>query len=115
MRLLFDEQLSERLPALLADSYPDSLQVRLLDAGGASDERIWELAREHECILVTKDEDFHRLSVIRGAPPKVIWVRLGNSTSEEVASLLREHLDDVRRFAEHEDASFLALGRSGPT
>lgn len=90
--------------------YPDSLQVRLLDAGGASDERVWELAREHGCILVTKDEDFHRLSVLRGPPPKVIWVRLGNSTSEAVALLLRDHLKDVQQFAEHEDATFLALG-----
>ena len=47
---------------------------------------------------------------LSGAPPKVIWVRLGNCTSEDVASLLRDHLDDVRRFAEHEDATFLALG-----
>jgi predicted nuclease of predicted toxin-antitoxin system len=30
MRLLFDEQLSNRLPCLLADCYPDSLHVELL-------------------------------------------------------------------------------------
>ena len=31
MRLLFDEQLSSRLPRLLADHYPDSLHVQALD------------------------------------------------------------------------------------
>lgn len=110
MRLLFDEQLSEHLPSLVAAAYPDSLQVRLLDAGGASDERVWELAREHGCILVTKDEDFHRLSVLRGAPPKVVWIRLGNCSTEDVAALLLRHVDAVREFIEQEDAAFLALG-----
>lgn len=31
MRLLFDEQLSSRLPRLLADCYPDSLHIDSLD------------------------------------------------------------------------------------
>ena len=31
-------------------------------------------------MIVTKDEDFHHLSVLRGAPPKVVWLRTGNFT-----------------------------------
>ena len=71
MRLLFDEQLPEELCDLLHDAFPHSLHVRLLGAGGASDERVWQLAIDHGCVLVTKDEDFHRFSVLRGAPPRV--------------------------------------------
>ena len=66
MRLLFDEQLSEQLCEKLNDIFPGSLHVRQLGAGGASDMVVWELARDRGCILVTKDEDFHRLSVLRG-------------------------------------------------
>jgi len=89
MRLLFDEQLSDALPALLDDVFPGSLHVRALVGVGASDERVWELAIEHACILVSKDEDFHRLSVLRGAPPKVVWLRIGNCTTDAAAALLR--------------------------
>ena len=39
-----------------------------MDAGGAADATVWQSAREHRCVLVTKDEAFHRLSVLRGAP-----------------------------------------------
>jgi predicted nuclease of predicted toxin-antitoxin system len=74
VRLLFDEQLSEDLVSLLGDVFPDSLHVRQIGSGGTPDGTVWELARERECLLVTKDEDFHRLSIVRGAPPKVIWV-----------------------------------------
>lgn len=110
MRLLFDEQLSEELVALLHDLFPGSLHIRLLGAGGSADSTVWRLALEHECLLVTKDEDFHRLSVIRGAPPKVLWLRLGNCATLDVARLLRKHADDLRQFAEQAEATFLELG-----
>ena len=76
VRLLFDEQLSERLGSLLRDVLPETLHVREIGAGGASDTTVWRLAQERRCTLVTKDEDFHRLSVLRG----VRWSRsLGQS------------------------------------
>jgi predicted nuclease of predicted toxin-antitoxin system len=110
MRLLFDEQLSDALPAMLEDVFPGSLHVRTLVGVGASDSRVWELAVEHACLLVSKDEDFHRLSVLRGAPPKVVWIRLGNCTTEAVAVLLRRHESALRLFADQDEATFLALG-----
>ena len=110
MRLLFDEQLSEELCRLLQDVFPGSLHVRQIGAGGFSDVAVWHLSRERECLLVTKDEDFHRLSVLRGAPPKVVWLRLGNCGTDDVAAMLRKHAVDVNRFAEQSEATFLELG-----
>ena len=110
MRLLFDEQLSEELCRLLADVFPGSLHVRQIGAGGVSDMAVWQLAQQRECLLVTKDEDFHRLSVLRGAPPKVVWLRLGNCSTDDVAVTLRNHRDDIREFAEQSEATFLELG-----
>jgi predicted nuclease of predicted toxin-antitoxin system len=110
VRLLFDEQLSEELVSRLADLFPNSLHVRFLGAGGAGDATVWQYARDHDCVLVTKDEDFHRLSVMRGAPPKVVWLRVGNCTTHDIAELLRTRADDVRRFATHGEATFLELG-----
>ena len=57
MRLLFDEQFAESLCHWLADLYQPSLHVRLLGLGGAADLRVWDLAREQGCLLVSKDED----------------------------------------------------------
>ena len=110
MHLLFDEQLSEELPLLLQDVFPDSLHVRRIGAGGLSDSTVWQLAQDRGCLLVTKDEDFHRLSILRGAPPKVVWLRLGNCTTEDVARLLRQHVVDLQTFAEQAEATFLELG-----
>jgi predicted nuclease of predicted toxin-antitoxin system len=110
MRLLFAEQLSDALPAVLADVFPGSLHVRTLAGIGVPDERVWQLAIEHACLLVSKDEDFHRLSVLRGAPPKVVWLRLGNCRTEAAAELLTRQAAALQLFAEQEEATFLALG-----
>ena len=86
------------------------MHVRTVGEGGSPDERVWQLAIERECVLVTKDEDFHRLSVLRGAPPKVVWIRIGNCTTHDVARLVRAHRADIERFVQLEEATFLELG-----
>ena len=83
MKLLFDENLAACLAQTLADLYPDSTHVRALDLGGAGDRVIWTRAATEGYTLVTKDEDFHRLSVLLGPPPKVIWIRLGNCSTAD--------------------------------
>ncbi len=110
MRLLFDEQLSEELVAAMRDLFPRSLHVRLLGQGGAADPIIWQLAREQGCVLVTKDEDFHRLSVLRGAPPKVVWLRMGNCATADIVRLLTDRADELRVFDAQSETTFLELG-----
>ena len=110
MRLLFDEQLSEALVRKLGDVFPGALHVRLFNRGGAPDPDVWELAREHRCVLVTKDGDFHRLSLLHGAPPKVVWLRIGNCATADVARLLTVHAEDIQNFEAQSDATVLELG-----
>ena len=61
-------------------------------------------------MIVTKDEDFHRISVLLGPPPKVIWIRLGNCATADVGALLRLRADAGRAFIEQSEAAFLELG-----
>jgi len=110
VRLLFDENLSRRLSRELADVHPGSAHVEDLLPTGSPDRAVWDAARDGGYVLVTKDEDFHRLSILLGAPPKVVWIRLGNCPTADVAHLLRTHAEEIRRFVEHDDATFLALG-----
>ena len=60
---------------------------------------IWAHAAAHGLALVTKDDDFEELSVLRGAPPKLVMIGLGNCTTVEVASLLRHHAGELAKFA----------------
>ena len=94
----------------MADLYPGSAHAYDLGLGGAADGAIWTRAAAEEFVLVTKDEDFQRLSVLRGAPPKVIWIRLGNCATADVARLLRFRAEQIHAFVKHPEADFLALG-----
>lgn len=109
VRLLFDEPLSEELCEVLADIFPDSLHIRLLGQGGAADTTVWDSARTHGCLVVSKDEDFHRLAILRGPPPKFVWIQLGNCSTSDIAQLLRRRHGDIVRFSEQNEATVLEL------
>lgn len=110
MRLLFDQNLSFRLVEMLADVYPNAAHVRQLGLERAEDELVWQHAAAHGLTIVSKDSDFHQLSFVRGQPPKVIWFRRGNCSTEVIAHLLREAQAEVAAFENDDEAAFLALG-----
>jgi predicted nuclease of predicted toxin-antitoxin system len=109
MRLLFDQNLSPRLVNLLADFYSDALHVVSLGLERASDEQVRDYAREHGLTIVTKDGDFSDLSVLRGFPPRVIRLRVGNCTTFDVEILLRTHRDAIQSFDSDPDNGTLEL------
>lgn len=79
MKLLLDENLSRRLTPFLQESYPGTTQVALVGLERADDRTIWQFARHHGYVIVTKDADYYDLSLLLGAPPNVIWLQTGNT------------------------------------
>ena len=65
---------------------------------GRSDRAIWRHAGDHGLVIVGKDEDFQRLGVLHGAPPKVIWIRLGNCSRADIIPLFRRRCNEIDRF-----------------
>lgn len=109
MKLLFDENLSQRLVKMLLVEFPDSTHPELLNKRGDTDANIWEYARQNGFVIVSKDNDFRQKSFLYGHPPKVIWLSIGNAGTREVASLLQDKSDRVRSFAENAEESLLVL------
>jgi predicted nuclease of predicted toxin-antitoxin system len=70
---------------------------------------MWNYASSEGLIIVSKDSDMHQRSFVFGAPPKVVWVRLGNCSTSDVADLLRRHVQTLEDFETNEVASFLSL------
>lgn len=109
MKLLFDHNLSHKLIARLADVYPGSTQTRLLGFARAADPEIWFYARTHDLVVVSKDEDFSELAILRGAPPKVVWLRLGNCSTPSVEQLLRQNVSVISDFVADAERVVLEL------
>jgi len=107
--LLFDQNLSPRLVNRLADLYPTSTHVSTVGLGDAFDRQVWEHARQHECIIVTKDADFSELSLLFGFPPKVIWIRRGNCSTHDIEELIRQNKEAIADLVENPDNGILML------
>jgi predicted nuclease of predicted toxin-antitoxin system len=64
----------------------------------ASDLDIWDYAKRRGLILISFDEDFQDLSHLNGFPPKVILLRLGNSSTKNIADVLLQKWNDIEQF-----------------
>ncbi len=109
MKLLFDENLPPRLVESLSDVFPGSKHVHHAGLGKSSDRDVWEYARDQVYAIVSKDSDFHELSLLLGYPPKIIWVRRGNCSTQEIEHLLRNCVPDIQELERNVDAAFLVL------
>ncbi len=107
-RLLFDQNLSHRLCASLLDIFPDSVHVRDVGLARASDLDVWAYAHDNGLTIVTKDGDFSGMSFVHGAPPKIVWLRVGNCTTSHALPLLRREASSIREFIDvAEEALFI--------
>ena len=109
MKLLFDQNLSPRLPRRLADIFPDSAHVREFGMVEATDTQIWECALANGFAIVSKDSDFQARSLLLGHPPKFIWLRVGNCPVKVVEDLLRKYSVAIHTFDLDPNKSHLML------
>lgn len=109
MKLLFDQNLSFRIVGQIDHLFSESSQVRMLGLDTADDLEIWELARDEGFTIVTKDSDFHELSLLKGPPPKVVWLKCGNVPTAVVVDLLIDHEDPIRAFLADDEVAYIEI------
>ena len=108
-KLLFDQNLSPKLITRFADLYPNSNHLDLLGLGTADDVIVWEYAKQNNFLIVTKDADFSDLSVLRGFPPKIIWIRRGNCSTDSIEEILQLHSNEIENLIADEIFGTLTL------
>ena len=89
MKLLFDQNLSHRLVSQLAAKFPGSEHVLEAALASAPDPAVWDYAAAQGFVITSKDNDFQQRALLLGHPPKVVWVRIGNCSTADIADLLR--------------------------
>jgi predicted nuclease of predicted toxin-antitoxin system len=110
LKLLLDENLSRRLVPLLQAEYPGSTQVALIGLEQESDKAIWDYAKHHDYVLVSKDDDFQELQALYGYPPKLIHLLLGNCTNQQVLKVLVSMRRDIELTLSASDIGIVQLG-----
>ena len=108
MRLLFDQNISFRIISKIKFEFPEAKQVRELGIENYSDVEIWKFAKEKEYTIVTFDADFYDLSNFKGFPPKIIWLRFGNTKTDFIANIINSRHSLIKEFINTPEYSEIA-------
>ncbi len=111
-RFLVDTQLPPLLSELLNERGFDSKHTATDFPNGQflTDESILEIATEENRIVITKDKDFKNNYLLQGAPPKVLFIQLGNSSNSELLNYFRKNLAPIKSLLD-DGHYFITLGK----
>ncbi|MBK7763982.1 MAG: DUF5615 family PIN-like protein [Bacteroidetes bacterium] len=108
MKLLLDQNISFRIVKKIQDFLPLASQVKLLGLENSDDYEIWEYAKLNDYTIVTFDTDFYDMSLIKGTPPKIIWLRIGNTSTKNLVVCLLNNVELIKEFVQNNEYKDLA-------
>jgi predicted nuclease of predicted toxin-antitoxin system len=109
LKLLFDQNLSRKLVTRLADIFPTSSHIQFYSLEEKTDTEIWKFAKANDFCIMTQDVDFAERSRLYGSPPKVVWLRCGNTPTRQVEDLLRSGADAIHELLNNPNFHCLEL------
>ena len=109
MNLLFDQNISFRIVKKVSEFFPESKQVSDVNLLNSSDFNIWEFAKKNNYCIVTFDNDFIDISVLKGFPPKIIWLRTGNTSTNFIAEKIIENKNLIHDFIQNSEHGYLEI------
>ncbi len=109
MKLLLDQNLSDKITAQIADLFPGSTHVKEWNLEREDDSVIAKWAGQRGYTIVSKDTDFYQRSMVLEQPPKFVWLRVGNCSTSFVVDLLRTQASLIEKFGASPAESVLIL------
>ncbi|MES2732731.1 MAG: DUF5615 family PIN-like protein [Bacteroidota bacterium] len=107
--IIIDNNLSYRLRDMVFGQFTDVYHVKELGFEAKNDDVIWSFAASKRGIILTKDADFYHLLNLYGPPPKIIWIRIGNATTQSIAHLLKSKFSEIDNFLQNPHNGLLEL------
>jgi predicted nuclease of predicted toxin-antitoxin system len=112
MKFLIDAQLPPRLVDWLAARGRQARHVMGLPGGlRMPDTEVWQRAATEGLIIVSKDKDFLDLASVRGTPPIIFFIGVGNASTARLLDLLDAAWPTVSAELASPDASVVTLER----
>lgn len=112
MKFLIDAQLPPRLAGWLGARGHEAQHVVELPGGlEMRDAGIWDHATRGALVIVTKDKDFLDLAAVRGTPPIVLLLSVGNASNVLLLQLLDAAWPVLSAELERADVGVVVLER----
>jgi predicted nuclease of predicted toxin-antitoxin system len=96
MKFWLDAHLSPAIAKLLNEKYSaQATSIRSLKLSQCEDEEIFMKAREEDVIFITKDDDFIHLLERFGSPPRILWLKVGNTSYQQMKKVFANSFDSL--------------------
>jgi len=113
MKVLIDQNISQRILPMLAPQFDILDHVRQLGLTDAEDYDIFMFARANGYeAVITADDDFVKLINQFSEPPKIIWIRTGNCSTKVLSELLWDKVQTIREFIQSKDFDIYEVFKS---
>jgi predicted nuclease of predicted toxin-antitoxin system len=89
---------------LLEREFPGWRHVTACGLERADDAAIWAYAKANGLSLLSKDDDMRVLVEAHGAPPRLVWLRLGNVTTQQIAAAMTRHAQSIHAVLSGDEA-----------
>lgn len=110
MKILVDQNISFRLVPRILEQFPDTAHVKDFGLIDHNDFLIFQYARKHQfTAILTLDEDFYNIQLEHGAPPKIIWMRMGNCSTAALATAILDNAAIIHDFLLNDGIDCLEL------
>ena len=93
--LLLDENISYPIVKRILHLFPGSQAAKRLQLEAKEDVLVWDAAKTSGFTIITYDDDYELLNQVRGWPPKVILIRSGNLTNDQVVDMLEINFNAI--------------------
>jgi predicted nuclease of predicted toxin-antitoxin system len=99
VKLLLDENLSWRMKKKLTPFFEEVIHVSDLKMTQPADDiSIWNYAKMNGFTIISKDDDFEKIVLLRKAPPKLIYLKTYNLDTKKLVDLILEYRDKIVGF-----------------
>ncbi len=109
MKLLIDENISRKVVESVSRVFPGSRHVFDTGLCNTEDVIIREYAARNDFVILSKDSDFHDMSILHGIPPKIVWIKRGNCSTKEIEALILENENAIKRFIDNSERRCLII------
>lgn len=104
MKFLVDAQLPPGLARWLKNEGHEAQHVEELGLHQAEDQEIWDHTLKLGSVIITKDEDFAERVARNPNAPRIVWLRVGNTTNAALMHWLTPRFPHIIALLERGDA-----------
>ena len=96
MKFWLNANLSPQLARWIGANFEcECKTIKELGLRDVADSVLFAAARKAEAIVITKDSDFREMVLRLGAPPQVLWLTTGNTSTSYLIGVLNNALPEA--------------------